>query len=130
MMDWSLAGSRHAETLFLMRLHMDSDIQVFFPASPSFSFGIYLRRAVKSLYSLIGVVGVRKGSHVHLPRYSAFSFRSCSRPRFPLRSHSLICIENHLFIVGKGPILNKELGFIFRYDCCVYSYVSVLYNKS
>ena len=31
----------------------------------------------------------------------------------------------HLFIVGIGPILNKEHKFIFRYDCsdrtCVYS---------
>ena len=50
---------------------------------------------------------------------------TCSSPRYPLRSHSLVCIENHLFIVGIGPILNKELGFIFRSDrsdrTCVYS---------
>ena len=34
----------------------------------------------------------------------------------PLRSHSLVCIKNQLFIVGIGPILNKELEFIFRSD--------------
>ena len=34
-------------------------------------------------------------------------------PRCPLRSHSMVCIKNHLFIVGIGPILNKELEFIF-----------------
>ena len=34
--------------------------------------------------------------------------------------NSLICIENHLFIVGIGKILNKELKFIYcsdRSDC-------------
>ena len=57
----------------------------------------------------------------------------CSVPIFPLRSHSLVCIENHLFIVRIGPTLNKEQGFIFRSDnsdCkCVYIYVPVLYDK-
>ena len=46
-------------------------------------------------------------------------------PIFPLHSHSLVCIENHLFILGIGPILNEELKFIFRSDryvrTCVYS---------
>ena len=36
-----------------------------------------------------------------------------SRPRCPLCSHSLVCIENHLFILGIGLILNKEIKFIF-----------------
>ena len=36
-----------------------------------------------------------------------------SSPRCPLFSHSLVCIKNHLFIVGIGPILNKELELIF-----------------
>ena len=48
-----------------------------------------------------------------------------SSPRCPLRSRFLVCIKNHLFIVGIGPIINKELGFIFRSnrsDCtCVYT---------
>ena len=38
-------------------------------------------------------------------------------PRFPLQSHSLVCIKNNLFIVGIGPILSKKLGFIYRSDC-------------
>ena len=50
---------------------------------------------------------------------------TCSSPRCPLCSHSLVYIENRLFIVGIGPILNNELKFIFRYDHsdrkCVYS---------
>ena len=41
------------------------------------------------------------------------SYTTCSSPRCPLRSHSLVCIENHLFIVGIGPFLNKELKFYF-----------------
>ena len=28
-------------------------------------------------------------------------------------SHSLVCIKNHLFIIGVEPILNKELDLIF-----------------
>ena len=51
-----------------------------------------------------------------------------SSPRYPLRSHSLVCTKNHLFIVGIGPIYNKELEFIYRSDrsdrTCVYSQVS------
>ena len=50
---------------------------------------------------------------------------TCSSPRCPLRSHSLVCIKNHLFIVVIGPIINKELELIFRSDrsdrTCVYS---------
>ena len=45
-----------------------------------------------------------------------------SRPRCHLRSHSPVCIKNHLFIVGIGPILNKELEFIFLI-WSVWSYV-------
>ena len=45
------------------------------------------------------------------------SQKTGSSPRCPLRSHSLVCIENHLFIIGIGPILNKELEFIYRSDC-------------
>ena len=39
-----------------------------------------------------------------------------SIPICHLRSHSLVCIKNRLFIVGIGPIPNKELGFIYRSD--------------
>ena len=34
-------------------------------------------------------------------------------PRCPLSSHSLVCIKKDSFIVRIGPILNKELEFIF-----------------
>ena len=30
-------------------------------------------------------------------------------PRRPLRSHYLVCSKKHLFIVGIGPIRDKEL---------------------
>ena len=35
-----------------------------------------------------------------------------SSPRCHLCSHYSVCIKNHLFIVGIGPILNEELKFI------------------
>ena len=34
---------------------------------------------------------------------------TCSSPRYPLRSHYLVCSENHLFIVRIWPIHDKEL---------------------
>ena len=53
---------------------------------------------------------------------------TCSSPRRAVLSHSLVCSENSLLIVGIGPILNKELELIFRSDrsdrsdrTCVYS---------
>ena len=50
---------------------------------------------------------------------------TCFIPRCPVGSHSLVCSKNSLLIVGIGPILNKELGLIFRSDrsdcTCVYS---------
>ena len=56
------------------------------------------------------------------------------QPKMSLRSHSLLCTKNnHLFIVGIVPILNKELELIFRSDrsdcTCVFTYVSVLHDK-
>ena len=33
--------------------------------------------------------------------------KTCSSPRWAVRSHSLVCSENSLLIVGIGPILNK-----------------------
>ena len=48
-----------------------------------------------------------------------------SSPRCHLQYHYLVCLENHLFIVGIEPIFNKELEFIFRSDfsdhMCVFS---------
>ena len=39
-----------------------------------------------------------------------------SSTRCTLRSHSLLYIENHLFIVGIVPILSKQPKFIYQYD--------------
>ena len=36
-----------------------------------------------------------------------------SIPRFHLRSHYIVCNKNHLFIVGIGSIISKEIGFIY-----------------
>ena len=59
-------------------------------------------------------------------RFRYFHFiLTCSSPRRAVRSHSLVCSEKYLLIVGIGPILNKELELIFRSDrsdrTCVYS---------
>ena len=43
----------------------------------------------------------------------------------PPQSHSLVCIENNLFIVGIGPIYSKELEFIYRSDRCDCTYVYI-----
>ena len=43
----------------------------------------------------------------------ALFYVTYSSPRCPLRSYSLECIKNHFYIVGIGPILNKELELIF-----------------
>ena len=55
----------------------------------------------------------------------SINFVICSIPRCPIRSPSLVCIKNNLFFVGIGPILNKDLKFIFWSYCsnraCVYS---------
>ena len=56
---------------------------------------------------------------------SPISLSTGSRPRCPLRYHSLVCIKNHLFIVGIEPNFNKDLEFIYQSDrsdrTCVYS---------
>ena len=60
-------------------------------------------------------------------------YRTCSSPGRAVPSHSLVCIENSLLIIGIVSILNKELGLIFRSDrsdhTCVYSQVSGLQDK-
>ena len=40
---------------------------------------------------------------------TGFKYMNWSIPRCHLRSHSTVCIKNNLFIVGIGPILNKEI---------------------
>ena len=46
-----------------------------------------------------------------------------SSPRCTLQYHFLVCIDNNLFIVGIGPILNEELEFIDQSDCSDPKYV-------
>ena len=48
--------------------------------------------------------------------FPGYGLMTCSSPRWAVRSHSLVCSENSLLIVGIGPILNKELKLIFRSD--------------
>ena len=45
----------------------------------------------------------KKGSQIQV-----IYLMTCSSPRCPLHSHYLVCTENHLFIVGIGPILNNR----------------------
>ena len=56
--------------------------------------------------------------------YQWLSIMTGSSPKCTLRSHSLVCTKNNWFIVVIGPILNKELKFIFQSDrsdrTCVY----------
>ena len=47
---------------------------------------------------------------------------TCSSPRCPLRSHSLVCSKNHLFIVGIGPICNSSNLFFNMIDLIVRSF--------
>ena len=44
-----------------------------------------------------------------LPPLHIIFHKTCSSPRRPVRSHSMVCIKNSLFIVGIGPIRDKEL---------------------
>ena len=57
--------------------------------------------------------------------YWTSPYKTCSSPRRAVPSHSLVCSENYLLIVGIKPSLNKELELIFRsdrsYRTCVYS---------
>ena len=46
-----------------------------------------------------------------------------SIPRWHIRSHSPVCIKNYLFIVGIGPILNKEIEFVYQPDSSDRKYV-------
>ena len=51
-----------------------------------------------------------------------------SRPRRPLCSHSLVCSKNHLFIIGIGPICDKELWFFSIW--LIWSYVHFMLGNS
>ena len=79
MSSWSLAGYRRAENLLLKILHLATDIHAFFRASLDLGSGTALLRAVKSLTSLVGGVGGRRGSHLRLLSYLECSLRGKTR---------------------------------------------------
>ena len=85
------------------------------PEKLSRMWSIGLKNMIKTLYATTyqcirstGILAERFKTDKAQLRYKTWS-----SPRFSLRSHSLICIKNHLFIIEIGPILNKELEFIF-----------------
>ena len=88
-----------------------------------------IQSIIDTLYTCLDIfrIGVCSGSY-NFGRHEHTSLKTGSSPRCPLRSHSLVCIENRLFLVGIGPILNKELEFNYRSDrsdrTYVYSQVS------
>ena len=51
-----------------------------------------------------------------------------SSPRRPLLPHTLVCIENYLFIVGIGPIRDEQLIFIFRFIPFVHTFYEDSYK--
>ena len=65
-----------------------------------------------------------------------------SRPRYHVQYHYLVCIENHLFIVVIGPIINKSSNlfidliamiiraFIVRYQYCTINFRYTNVTKS
>ena len=55
-------------------------------------------------------------------------YRPSSSPRRPFSSHSLICSENHLFILRIGPIFDKELYFFLNRS--IWSYVCFMVGNS
>ena len=77
---------------------------------------------------VLGITWLRHGLWLLLTPGHKLPFRlwhmTWSIPGCTLCSHSLAYTENNLFIVGIGPILNKELEFIFRSDRSDRAYVN------
>ena len=108
---------------------------LFHSTSPSQSTSTFISSPLNSLQTLPYFGLFSTSTHVFsVGNYSTSTFhwsiwsfmnKTCSGPRRAVRSHSVVCSENSLLIVVIGPILNKELEFIFRSDrsdrTCVYS---------
>ena len=47
--------------------------------------------------------------YLYFPHGGIILHMTCSSPRHPLSYNSLVCSKNYLFIVGIGPIRDKEL---------------------
>ena len=75
MMVWSRTPSRRTETLVTKSLYRASKIHAFFLSSLALGFRIALHRSANIPSSLVGVVGVWRGSCMHHPRYSMCSLR-------------------------------------------------------
>ena len=58
-----------------MNLHVSSKIHKLFLAFFTLGLGVSQIRAVENMYSIVGVVGSRRGSHMSHPRYFACSLR-------------------------------------------------------
>ena len=63
-----------------------------------------------------------------VPSNLVMLFYTWSIPRYTLRYYSLVCVQNHLFILGIGTIFHKELELIFRSECSYRSYRTCVYN--
>ena len=66
---WFCDRPGSAENLSSTSLHMSAEIHTLFLDSHVFGFWMYLRRAAKSLSSLVGVDGGRRGIHIRHRRY-------------------------------------------------------------
>ena len=95
-MVWSCAGSWRADTLLLMSLHVASNTQEFVLASLDFGSGIALRRAAKSLSSLVRVVRGRRGICVRRLRYSVCYLREALQRHTRNMKWSELCLGYHM----------------------------------
>ena len=60
-------------------------------------------------YDIYNLWGMKEPNYVMRIMATGGRLLTCSIPRCPLCYHSLVCSDNHLFIVGIGPIRDKEL---------------------
>ena len=66
---------------------------------------------------------------VRIDQYSGAPYMTWSIPKHLFCSHFLVCSKNHIFIVGIGPIRDKELKF--TPIILIWSYVRfILYNST
>ena len=128
----------HFWQLHIHHFSIDSNTIITTPKIPPYMPSYLYLKLFFYLYATSPISILTKGPP---PYHSLQNFRSCniwrvvwtslklttlylltgSISRCPLRSDSLVCIENHLYIVEIGPILNKELEFIFWSDCSDYT---------
>ena len=94
-----------------------SYVTIIFPSSILYLLSIFAFATVLFIPPINFTMYLFKESLVYLPliRYMwqralcMPPYATCSIPRCPFGYHSLVCSENHLFIVGIRPICDKEL---------------------